>query len=156
MMQKHLIEQFRYEAWANTKTVEATASLSEIPEKIEAIFSHLLAAQKIWLARLQGEAITLNVWEIFPQVSWQQHLEENTQKIIDYLEVLSDEALVAQIHYQNSKGEPFSNSRQDIFTHLLLHSAYHRGQIVLLLKGLVSTLPVTDYIFYLRDLKVSK
>lgn len=156
MMQKHLIEQFRYEAWANTEIVEATQPLLEIPENIEAIFSHLLAAQKIWLARLQDKQSSLQVWETFPRTEWQAHITANSQNLIAYLEVLSEDELVALVHYQNSKGASFSTTRQDILTHLLLHSAYHRGQIVLLLKGLISNLPATDYIFYLRNLKLSE
>ncbi len=125
----------------------------EIPEKIEAVFSHLLIAQKIWLARLQGEAITLQVWETVPRKVWQLYLEENTQQLITYLKTLPDDALSSFIHYQNSKGESFSNSIQGILTHLLLHSAYHRGQIVLLLKPLINPLPITDFIYYLRSLQ---
>jgi len=39
------------------------------------------------------------------------------------------------VEYRNTKGEPWSSRVDDILTHVLFHSAYHRGQIALQMRA---------------------
>jgi|GEM_PF-5036156 len=45
-------------------------------------------------------------------------------------------------------GEPSSISLEDLLIHLVNHSSYHRGQIIIMLKGKLAQLPLTTYIAY--------
>ncbi len=56
------------------------------------------------------------------------------------------------VSYANTRGEEFTSSVKDILTHVSNHSAYHRGQVVALLKGIAEPLPNTDYITYVRQI----
>ena len=46
----------------------------------------------------------------------------------EYLDEASD-SLTEKVSYTNSKGEAWTSTVEDILTHLVVHSAYHRGQI---------------------------
>ena len=54
------------------------------------------------------------------------------------------------IAYQNSSGQHYTTIIRQILSHLALHASHHRGQVVLLLKDHVDTLPTTDFIFFVR------
>ncbi|WP_064196728.1 MULTISPECIES: DinB family protein [Emticicia] len=68
----------------------------------------------------------------------------------DINKVIKKEEMGQLIAYHNTKGDSFTNTISEIFSHLLLHSAYHRGQVVILLKGNIEQLPMTDYILFKR------
>jgi uncharacterized damage-inducible protein DinB len=61
------------------------------------------------------------------------------------------ERLSGKINYTNSKGEPWSNTVQDILTHVLLHSAYHRGQIASQVRAGGEQPAYTDFIHAVRQ-----
>ena len=68
-----------------------------------------------------------------------------------YISSLQESDLEKNIEYTNIKGEAFKTRLKDIITHLLFHSAYHRGQVIILMKPVVNELPATDYIKFARD-----
>jgi uncharacterized damage-inducible protein DinB len=45
------------------------------------------------------------------------------------LETLDPESLAEGVGYRNTKGEFWTSTMGDILTHVIIHSAYHRGQI---------------------------
>ena len=69
----------------------------------------------------------------------------------EYLNGLSAKQLSENISYKNSKGEPWSNTVEDILTHVLLHSAYHRGQIASQTRAAGETPAYTDFIHAVRQ-----
>jgi uncharacterized damage-inducible protein DinB len=50
------------------------------------------------------------------------------------------------VDYVNSKGEPWTSSVEDILTHTVLHSSYHRGQIASDMRASGHAPAYTDYI----------
>jgi uncharacterized damage-inducible protein DinB len=138
---------FEHEHWANLKVLESIVSADEIAQKAIEIFSHTIAAQRIWLDRINGIKTDLKVWEVFETQIMLELLEIN---YADVNKLIDTQDLEQLIIYQNSKGEHFTSTISQILTHLSLHASYHRGQVVMLLKNHVSTLPATDYILYIR------
>jgi uncharacterized damage-inducible protein DinB len=138
---------FEHEHWANLKVLESMICASETPQRAIEIFSHTIAAQRIWLDRINGDKTELKVWEVFDTEIMLELLEIN---YIDINKVIDNQDFEQLIAYQNSSGQHFTSTISQILSHLSLHASYHRGQIVLLLKGKVETLPTTDYIFYIR------
>lgn len=138
---------FEHEHWANLKVLESIVSADEIAQKAIEIFSHTIAAQRIWLDRINGIKTDLKVWEVFETQIMLELLEIN---YADVNKLIDTQDLEQLIIYQNSKGEHFTSTISQILTHLSLHASYHRGQVVMLLKNNVSTLPATDYILYVR------
>jgi len=64
---------------------------------------------------------------------------------------LDEKNLATIIAYKNFKGDSFENRVEDILTHVINHSTYHRGQIIAQLKGQLPSLPSTDYILFIRE-----
>ncbi|WP_435355745.1 DinB family protein [Emticicia sp. SJ17W-69] len=146
-MKAYFKQLFEHEHWANLKVLETLILTKEPPQRAIEIFSHTIAAQRIWLDRIMGNKTELKVWEVFDTKIMLELLEINYS---DLNKLLDNQDINQLINYQNSQGEPFTNTINQILTHLALHASYHRGQVVLLLKNQVDSLPTTDYIFYIR------
>jgi hypothetical protein len=67
------------------------------------------------------------------------------------LATLDEEGLDDGVAYRNSKGEFWTNSVTDILTHVVLHAAYHRGQIAAAIREAGGTPAYTDYIHAVRS-----
>lgn len=140
----------KYDRWANHKVLNALSEQDapqHCPGAIKHI-AHLLKAQKIWADRIKSLPADKEIW---PSLS----LNECKQLQSDYHETLMSLIPERQkiIQYQNSKGQSFSNTVEDILHHLVIHGQHHRAQIALLMRQAGLTPPVTDYIFYLREKK---
>lgn len=146
-MKEYFKQVFEHEHWANLKVLESMIGATEISQRIIEIFSHTIAAQRIWLDRINGNKTELKVWEVFDTNIMLELLEINYS---DILKVINNQDFERLIAYQTSNGRHFTSTINQILSHLALHASYHRGQVVLLLKGKVDALPTTDYILYVR------
>lgn len=66
------------------------------------------------------------------RISFEQceaQIAELTSRWHTFLIELLPADLPNEINYKNSKGEPWTSTIEDILSHVLLHSSYHRGQI---------------------------
>ncbi len=147
LMKEYFKQVFEHEHWANLKVLESMIGATEISQRIIEIFSHTIAAQRIWLDRINGNKTELKVWEVFDTNIMLELLEINYS---DILKVINNQDFERLIAYQTSNGRHFTSTINQILSHLALHASYHRGQVILLLKGKVDTLPTTDYILYVR------
>jgi uncharacterized damage-inducible protein DinB len=146
-MKEYFKTLFEHEHWANLKVLEALISIQNAPKKAIEVFSHTIAAQRIWLDRINHNTTDLKVWEVFEVEIMLELLEINYN---DVCKIIDSQDINQLIAYQNSKGENFTSTINQILTHLALHASYHRGQVILFLKADLTTLPSTDYILYLR------
>lgn len=69
----------------------------------------------------------------------------------DYLTQLPPGAVNEKVEYRNSKGEAWSSRVEDVLTHVLMHSAYHRGQIALEMRAAGAEPAYTDFIHAVRQ-----
>jgi uncharacterized damage-inducible protein DinB len=110
--------------------------------------NHILAAELLWLSRIAGKPAPLPVW---PELSLKE-CEQQMDRISSELpESLWREKLSRPVSYTNSKGEPWTSTIEDILTHVVIHSAYHRGQIASDLRNAGHEPAYTDYIHALRQ-----
>ena len=147
-MKSHFLNLFRYDAWANDLVLQSIKEKSIQNQKIELLFSHLLTAQKIWLDRCINEHKDFELWSIKQDLA--DFLNQNTVGWLNYLGILEDASFQNFISYQNTKGQEFNTLLKDILIHLVNHGTYHRGQIIQLLKEERTTVPQTDYIYWVR------
>jgi uncharacterized damage-inducible protein DinB len=77
-------------------------------------------------------------------------MKQNIQYWQQYLKKLNDSNFDQIIFYQNYTGTQLETKLSDSITHLINPGNYHRGQIIKLLKLEITTLPGTDYIFWIR------
>ena len=63
-----------------------------------------------------------------------------------YLEISSEQDLANSVSYRNSQGEAWSSRKDDILMHVVMHSAYHRGQIATDMRsaGLCLLIPISS------------
>lgn len=142
---------FSYDAWANEEFASALASISPTSQQSLKRFAHILSAERLWLERLNAQKQTHAVWPEFTARQCKLEEEDLSELWRNYLETIDETALMQEVHYKNSKGEPWTNQRQDILMHVIMHSAYHRGQIAADIRAAGVTPPYTDFIHGVRQ-----
>ena len=113
--------------------------------------AHILSAEKLWFERLRHASQSLPVW---PTASMQECLalaDEMANLWRYYLTPLLPGAFNEKIEYRNSKGELWSSRVEDVLTHVLTHSAYHRGQVALEMRAAGMEPAYTDFIHAVRQ-----
>jgi uncharacterized damage-inducible protein DinB len=137
---------FGYDAWANRESI---AALPETPSpRALAILGHLAGSQRTWLSRLAGRTSSLVVWPTLTRDQCAAELATDASAWSAYLATGPD--LGAKLRYTNVKGESLENSIEEVLTHVLMHSAYHRGQLAMLTRDTGDTPATTDFIFASR------
>ncbi|MCX6170022.1 MAG: hypothetical protein NTX65_11815 [Ignavibacteriales bacterium] len=148
-MNEHFINLFEYNIWANNRIFSALKLVLHPTQKILEIMSHLVLSQETWLGRIQGKH-TNSFWDKVELDLLEKRSQLNNEEWLKLLNSSSKNDLVKKYSYQNTKGESFETSLQDIITHIINHSTYHRAQINLLLRQNGHEPAVTDYIYYTR------
>jgi uncharacterized damage-inducible protein DinB len=149
---EHLHRQFAYDAWANAEVLSVIAGQSGSPSApAMKLLAHILSAERLWLERIRQQPQSLPVWPEFNLDQGKAQIDELSQLWREYLAQLSLVALTQKIIYKNSKGESWSSTVQDVLTHVVLHSAYHRGQIASLMRASGQTPAYTDFIHAVRQ-----
>jgi uncharacterized damage-inducible protein DinB len=148
---EHLRRQFTYDAWANREVLANLKTSSRPTTRPLQLLAHVLSAEQLWLERIRKRSQTLPVWPEFTIDQCEAQIAECARLWQDLLLQLDSARLSENIDYKNSKGEPWSNTVQDILTHVLLHSAYHRGQIASHIRSGGEQPAYTDFILAVRQ-----
>jgi uncharacterized damage-inducible protein DinB len=138
-----------YTQLADHKMIKVFNSTNIKMPNAERLFSHILNAQHVWIKRILGEVPLFGVWDLHPKDQFKIISDEN---FVQLKEIIKNISLDKKITYSNSKGDSFQNQVNEILFQLLNHSTYHRGQIATLFKKEGFEPPVTDYIFFKREL----
>jgi uncharacterized damage-inducible protein DinB len=139
----------RYDVWANEETLQSLPRQGA-PARSLRWMGHIIAAELLWLSRMEGRPSPLPVW---PELSVEE-CEERQRDLSRRLTVgLAGWAnpLSREVSYTNSKGEAWTSTVEDILTHLVIHSAYHRGQIASDVRAAGLEPAYTDYIHAVRQ-----
>ncbi|WP_430734196.1 DinB family protein [Fodinisporobacter ferrooxydans] len=150
---------YQYHIWANSRLILHLATLPEtaLYTEVSNVFpnilqtlGHIYSVDQTWLARIHGQHIE----RIVPIV------HDSLEQVQNCFSCLGDEIMsVLQtygdhdgkvIHYQNTKGDVFTNTLSEIIQHIVNHGTYHRGNVTSMLHQLGFTGVPTDYIVYLR------
>ena len=150
-MKALFIRQFNYDHHSNKQIVAAIQAKPS--EKTIQLMAHLLAAQQVWFSRCNNTGNSnYAIWPEGNMDTFDQQTNDNHRQWARLLETLTDADFEKEISYKNSRGEKFTNKLADILTHVINHGTHHRAQIGQLLKSAgAETLPITDYIFYIRE-----
>ena len=147
---EHLRHLFAYNDWANRRTI---ASLrAQASEKARRILAHLLITETEYFERLYGKDSTnFDFWPDLTIDECSRIARENHERFERLLEQFDDEGLGMKAAYRTSEGVPHENTYRELLTHVLMHSATHRGNIVLQMRGEGLEPPKVDYVIYLRE-----
>lgn len=157
-MKELLLQYAEYNVWANKRMVDLFVTLDEslANQEIVSSFSsirttvhHVMAAEHIWLQRLQ----------LVPQPVWVGHDFVGTfaeacqfwtnasDSLLAFVDACDDAALTNMMHYKLRNGTVQNTSVFQILHHVFNHSTYHRGQLVTMLRQVGSKeIPGTDFI----------
>lgn len=151
-MKAHYQKLLDYNAWNNRRLLACLLDNTVMNNKVFLLFSHMLTAEEVWLCRAKNmQAPTQRLWQVYANETLQQMVEENSRSWLEYLESRGESDLTQAVVYQNTKGEAFSTSLNDIITHLVNHGTHHRAQIVSMLQQEKIQAPASDYIVYIRE-----
>lgn len=150
-MLKHMQRLFAYDDWANREVLSSLQGLQAAPSSSAKRLAHILSAEKLWYERLQLQKQTYPVWPDFSLEHCKLEADELQKLWKAYLQSLKDDGLNRLLSYKNTKGESFSSSKQDILMHVIMHSAYHRGQIAADIRAAGFVPPLTDFIHAARQ-----
>lgn len=157
-------ELYRYNRWANDRTLEAVSSLSEEEftkdlasshPSVRDTLTHIVWAEWIWLQRWKGTS---------PQVVFQgadfQHLGTLRVRWLDieieqraFVEAVTTETLVAVVQYVNLQGQTWQYPLWRQMYHVVNHSSYHRGQLTTMLRQLEARPVPTDFLVFQDELE---
>ena len=113
--------------------------------------AHIVGAELLWLARLRKEPPVMAVWPDLDLQGCADGLDDASRQWSAYPRNDRRVQLSDRVSYTNSKGEPWTNTVEDILLHVTIHSAYHRGQIASDLRGAGAEPAYTDYIHAVRQ-----
>lgn len=146
---------YAYTDWANARLVEAVESLT--PEQwtrpivgsfgsVRATFSHVVLAEWLWLRRWRGESPAhVPEWESSVAVgvltAQIRSVAEERRLVLDRL---TEVELQRVVECRNLAGEKLRLRLIDLLMHVVNHSTFHRGQVVMMLRQLGVVPPSTD------------
>ena len=145
---------FRYDEWANHEVLASFRSFGSPPSRSLKLLAHVLGTEYVWFSRIKKEESPLAVWPKLTMAQCEQHTQELGRIWSNYLDQYGDAGFDENVVYQNTKGETWSNSVDDILTHVVMHSAYHRGQIASDMRENGHTPAYTDFIHGVRQNRV--
>jgi uncharacterized damage-inducible protein DinB len=144
---------FSHMYWADHQLV---ALLHASPEArtpdVLRLFSHALAAERVWLLRLRGEESAAQ--PIWPEYTLDALTSLAAENASAYARLLEDagRAPAGEIVYRNSQGVEFRSAVADVLLHVAVHGAYHRGQIAAAVRAAGGVPVNTDFITYARSI----
>jgi uncharacterized damage-inducible protein DinB len=143
-----------YDDWANREVLKSVKSEEEDLPAAAArslrLLGHIIAAEWLWLRRLGAPGGQMAVWPELGREECETQLDLLSVAWDRYLEASSEEHLADPVEYVNSKGEPWSSRVEDILEHVVMHAAYHRGQIAVEARKAGVTPAYTDFIHAVR------
>jgi uncharacterized damage-inducible protein DinB len=147
----YLRRQFNYDEWANREVLAAIRGAGAVNERSLQLMAHILAAERVWLERLKQVPQSVPVW---PKPNLEQ-CEAEAAALgglwLEFLDLITAGDVSQSVTYKNSKGEEWTSTIVDILTHVVMHSAYHRGQIASHMRASGETPAYTDFIHGVRQ-----
>lgn len=148
MQDNILLTMIDHQAWADDRLSRALGAPDHYHEKSKKLFDHIIAAQNVWINRIENKTPELEVWPVLTIDSWPTYIRSHHERL---LSIIQNDRLGEIINYQNTSGQQFSNPVSEILMHLTLHSQYHRGQVISYSLDHFEKAPVVDMIAYLRS-----
>jgi len=148
---RHLNRLFAWDRWANREALASLQRSDPAPRQSLRYLAHIVAAERLWLARIEQEPQPMVVWPDLSLAECGTELHKLAPLWEEYLAGLGPDELEQPVRYTNSKGEPWASRVEDILLHVVTHSAYHRGQIAADVRASGQTPAYTDFIHCVRQ-----
>ena len=155
-----LIQNIRYGRWANLALLDAASALDQhaftkilggsFPSIHQALV-HILWAESLWLQRWRGGSFAGALDpDAFPtSESLRLAFEAVHANQLNWLSGLPPSAAEQLVTYVNFQGQPWTYALRNMVQHLVVHSAFHRGQVASMLRRLGAVPPHTDFLVFI-------
>jgi|RifCSP16_1_1023843.scaffolds.fasta_scaffold126861_2 uncharacterized damage-inducible protein DinB len=140
---------FGYDEWANRATLVSLRA-GPASERARKLMAHVAATESLWYDRLVRRPQRHPVWPDFTLDQSEALANDMAAAWREYLAAMTPAALGEETPYSNTKGERWVNSVADVLTHVIMHSAYHRGQIAAEVRAQGGEPAYTDFIEAVR------
>jgi uncharacterized damage-inducible protein DinB len=167
----YLRRQFAYDEWANRevlRAIRAAHGSNQAPadarspneqspnqrspnERSLQLMAHIVAAERVWLERLKQVPQSVPVWPEPDLAQCEAQAEALGREWLEFLDLITAGDVSQSISYKNTKGEEWTSTIVDVLTHVVMHSAYHRGQIATHMRAHGQTPAYTDFIHGVRQ-----
>ena len=151
VVRAYLARMFRYMAWADRRALEALRAAPAAHAEALPLLAHILAAEHIWLARLEQRDPRYPVWPALGLDECDSLASENGAGYQAFVERLSDCHPTGGVRYRTSQGQEFVTSVLDILTQVITHGPYHRGQVARVIGRGGGAAVNTDFITFARE-----
>lgn len=156
---------YDYNQWANRRTLDACAGLTQaqFTQRIESSFPslretlvHICAGEWIWLERWLDRTPPTEEWKNFGndltdfpklRVFW----DGRDAKLMQFVGSLSPEKLAAPLEIRTTDGTLYVQPLWQQMQHLANHGTYHRGQVTMMLRQLGAKPVPLDLIRFYRE-----
>jgi uncharacterized damage-inducible protein DinB len=135
--------------WADELVRVALPSRTEAPTAWRE-YLHVLGAEAVWLARLEGRKPLVPVWPELDAAGGDALRDQVRSGYDAYLARLDDAELARVVTYTTSDGREFRSAVGDMLLQVALHGQYHRGKVNILLRQDGFEPAPVDWIAYVR------
>lgn len=143
---------FAYDLWANRRAYASLAELAEPPAKAVEWLGHIAHTQQFVHEALKGhDASYLNEAPDTSFAECSEWIERLGKQWQDYFAAHTNEDLMGEIEFRNSRGVMNKRRVTDLLFHAINHSTYHRGQIALAVRGAGGEPAWTDFTVFVRE-----
>jgi uncharacterized damage-inducible protein DinB len=136
--------------WADAATQRALETSPGSDSRALTVYSHVLGAEAVWLARIGGRQSAIAVWPTLSLEDAADLAQRNATELDGLLETTNANELQQEIEYRNSAGQSFRSKLEDILLHVCLHGSYHRGQVAQMIRQGGGDPAPTDFIAFIR------
>ncbi|WP_313090017.1 DinB family protein [Chryseobacterium flavum] len=141
----------KYIDWLSTKSDEQLnqESISSFPTILKTLH-HIWQTQEYWWSHISenNDFDFTKTTETTSKEDIFNAIKNNSQKLVDYVESLSEEDLSKNVKVE-SPWFQCDFSKYEYIQHAILHGTYHRGQIVTMGRNIgITDAPMTDFNFW--------
>ena len=153
---------YDYNAWANRRSIEAAAALTEDKfvqpmgssfGSVRDTLAHIWGAEWIWLERFQGRSPSSlpDTTQFQDMASLRERWDELEARLLSFVRGLAQADLDRVFEYKSLKFGVYRNPLWESMQHLVNHGTYHRGQVTTLLRQLGAQPIATDLMHFYRE-----
>lgn len=155
---------FSYRAWANAEFLEKTEGFDpelHAQDRRDALrlINHNLVVDRIFAAHLVGvahEFVEDNPADVPSLEDLRAAVAASDEWYLNYLDTATPEQLSESVPFVFTDGDTGCMSREEILTHLVIHSGYHRGEVGRIMSRLSISMPWDTFAVYLHQAEPSR
>jgi len=140
---------------ANLRSEQIDKELVSSFPSVQKTIYHIRDAEATWLERLGGIPIKGTTGSFETELNI---FIRNSKALLEFLSSRDEKYLNGIISYVHKNGVEYAEQASDIVTHVINHSTFHRGQLIMMFRqlGFTEGIPKTDFIAYAREIAAVK